>query len=51
MIQFIIECIIGMGGVIILLWIGIFIGREFGNFEKFVLYFLKKLEKQLKDNK
>lgn len=43
----IVESIIAILSVIGLLWIGIFIGREFGSLEKFILYFFGKMEKQL----
>jgi hypothetical protein len=39
----VIEVILTMASVIALLWIGIFIGREFGTFEKFILWFLKRI--------
>ncbi len=36
-IEFILEIVLGVGSVIGLVWCGIFIGREFGTFEKFIL--------------
>ena len=44
----VIECIVVVLCVIGLLWCGIFIGREFGSFEAFVLAFLKTLESRVK---
>lgn len=43
----IIESIVGVCSVIVLLWLGILIGREFGTFEKFVLTFLEELKRRL----
>lgn len=37
MIRMIFEIIIGAGSVIVLLYLGIFIGREFGTFGDFIL--------------
>lgn len=41
----IIECAIAVISVIILLMSGIFIGKEFGTFEKFVIAVLKSIDK------
>lgn len=46
-IEFIIQIIIGIVGVIGLLCIGIYIGREHGSFEKFVLKVLDSLIKRM----
>lgn len=43
----IIECTVAILSVIALLEIGIFIGREFGTLEKFVLALLEKAKKRL----
>ena len=43
----IIEIIVVPISVIMLLWFGIFIGREFGTLEKFILIFLKKIKDKL----
>lgn len=37
----VVPCVIG------LVYSGIFIGREFGSFEKFLLFFLERMEKSL----
>lgn len=42
----IIESLIAIGSVIFCLYAGIFIGKEFGTFEKFLLAILKKLKKE-----
>ena len=46
-INFIIELIIGVGMSIGLIYYGIFIGREFGTFEKFVIKLLDILKDKL----
>ena len=43
----IIEMIVVIISVIGLLLMGIFIGREFGTLEKFILIFLKKIKDKL----
>lgn len=43
----IIESTMAVFGVIFLVWAGIFIGREFGSFEKFVIWYLKYLKGQV----
>ena len=45
--DFIFELVFGAGSVIGLLWCGIFIGREFGTFEKFILKMLDILKDKL----
>ena len=45
----IIEGVIVVVGVIAYLQIGVFIGRTFGTFEKFVLWHLQRLERALKE--
>lgn len=42
-IEMIFEIIVGVSSVIGLLWAGIIIGREFGTFEKFVVWYIKHL--------
>ena len=37
----VVESIIVVVSVIGLLWCGVFIGREFGSFERFVMWFLE----------
>ncbi len=46
----IIEIIVGVCSVFGLVWAGIFIGKEFGTFEKFFLAILDKLREGLKKN-
>ena len=38
--EIVFEIIVVIASVIGLMWAGIFIGREFGTFEKFVLWFI-----------
>jgi len=45
--KMIIEIIIGFTCVIGYLWVGIYIGRTFGTFEKFVLTILEKLKERI----
>jgi len=45
----IVEIIIVIISVIGLVWCGIFVGREFGTFEKFILALLNKLKEKLGD--
>ncbi len=47
----IIESTIAILSVIGLVWCGIFIGREFGSFEKFVIYFVTRLTESLTKGK
>lgn len=49
--KMIIEIVFTVSSVIGLVWAGIFIGRECGTFENFVLALLKKLENKLKGDK
>ncbi len=46
--DFIIEIIIGVTSVIGMLFVGIFIGKEYGTLEKFILEVLKQIENKLK---
>ena len=47
-IEFILNDLIGIISVIALFNIGIYIGRKFGTFTKFICKILNKLEKKLK---
>lgn len=47
----ILYAVLALCAVILLLWEGIFIGREFGSFENFVLALLKKAERAMKRDK
>lgn len=42
-IEMIFEIVVGVLSVIGLLWAGVFIGREFGTFEKFIIWHLERL--------
>ena len=45
----IVECAIVAVAVIVYIQFGIFIGRTFGTFEKFIFWHLNRLEKSLKE--
>lgn len=45
--SYIIECMIAIFSVPFFIWVGIFIGREFGSFEKFIIYLLNKFADNL----
>jgi hypothetical protein len=42
----IIEIVVVILSVIGLLWVGIFIGREFGTLEKFIVWYIKHISGQ-----
>lgn len=45
--QLIIEIIVGFFCVVFYLRLGIFIGRKYGTFDKFVVHYLTLLEKKI----
>ena len=45
--MFIFEIVLGFLCVIFYLWIGIFIGKNYGSFENFVLCCLESLKKRM----
>ena len=47
--EFIFEVIIGVGSVLGLLNVGIYIGKNYGTFEKFILKVLDIIQEKLKN--